>query len=107
MNALTFTLKPKPAFKLDCSRLTPNNLAGLSITKIKNLNLTNSKNSAKVSDYFEVSGTDTGNIIFKNPSKQLDFIGHKMSHGSIICQGDVGDRVGDLMRHNWRAWQRE
>jgi formylmethanofuran dehydrogenase subunit C len=98
MTAVTFTLKSNPAFKLDCSRLTPNNLAGLSLTQIKNLSLTNSKNSAKVADYFEVSGTDTENIIFKNPNKQLDFIGHKMSHGSIICQGDVGDRVGDQMR---------
>jgi formylmethanofuran dehydrogenase subunit C len=98
MTSLNFTLKSKPAFKLDCSRLTPNNLAGLSITQIKNLSFTNSKNSPKVSDYFEVSGSDTENIIFKNPNMQLDFIGHKMSHGSIICQGDVGDRVGDLMR---------
>jgi formylmethanofuran dehydrogenase subunit C len=98
MTALTFTLKSKPAFKLDCSRLTPNGLAGLSLTQIKNLSLTNSKNSAKVSDYFEVSGLKSETIIFKNPSSQLDFIGHKMSHGSIICQGDVGDRVGDQMR---------
>ena len=98
MTALTFTLKSKPAFKLDCSRLTPNGLAGLSITQIKNLSLTSSKNSAKVCDYFEVSGSENENIIFKNPSQQLDFIGQKMSYGSIICQGDVGDRVGDQMR---------
>jgi formylmethanofuran dehydrogenase subunit C len=98
LHSLTFTLKSKPLFKLDCSRLTPNGLAGLSLTQIKNLSLTNSKNSAKVSDYFEVSGKVSETIIFKNPSSQLDFIGHKMSHGSIICQGDVGDRVGDQMR---------
>ena len=98
MTALIFTLKAKPAFKLDCSRLTPNGLAGLSLTQINNLSLTNSKNSPKVSDYFEVSGSDSENIIFKNPSRQLDFIGQKMSEGSIICQGDVGDRVGDQMR---------
>ena len=98
MTALTFTLKQKPAFKLDCSRLTPSGLAGLSLAHINNLSLTNSKNSAKVSDYFEVSGNNNDNIVFKNSSKQLDFIGQKMSHGSIICQGDVGDRVGDKMR---------
>lgn len=98
MTALTFTLKSKPAFKLDCSRLTPNNLAGLSLKKIENLSLSNSKNSPKVADYFEVSGKATENIIFKNPSSQLDFIGQKMSFGSIVCQGDVGDRVGDQMR---------
>jgi formylmethanofuran dehydrogenase subunit C len=70
----------------------------LSPTQIKNLSLTSSKKSPKVSDYFEVSGSDTESIIFKNPCSQLDFIGHKMSYGSIICQGDVGDRVGDQMR---------
>ena len=98
MPTLTFTLKTKLAFKLDCGRLTPNNLAGLSLTQIQNLSLLNSKNSPIVSDYFEVSGSDTENIIFTNSSKQLDFIGQKMSFGSIICQGDVGDRVGDQMR---------
>jgi formylmethanofuran dehydrogenase subunit C len=98
MIALTFTLKSEPAFKLDCSRLTPNGLAGLSLKQIENLSLTNTKNSPKVSDYFEVSGSNNENIIFKNPNNQLDFIGQKMSHGSIICQGDVGDRVGDQMR---------
>lgn len=98
MNALTFTLKKSPTNKIDCGRLTPNYLAGLSLTQIKNLSLTSSKNSLKVSDYFEVSGNNSENIVFKNPSNQLDFIGQKMSHGSIICQGDVGDRVGDQMR---------
>ena len=98
MTSLTFTLKSDPAFKLDCSRLTPNDLAGLSLTQINNLCLTNSKNSLKVADYFDVSGNDSDNIIFKNQSKQLDFIGQQMSFGSIICQGNVGDRVGDQMR---------
>ena len=98
MSALTFKLKDKPANKIDCSCLTPNNLAGLSLAQIENLNLLNNKNSAKVSDYFEVSGNNSEIIVFKNPSRQLDFIGHKMSYGSIICQGDVGDRIGDQMR---------
>ncbi len=98
MTALTFTLKSEPAFKLDCSRLTPNGLAGLSLKQIESLSLTNTKYSAIVSDYFEVSGSNTESIIFKNPSTQLDFIGQKMTRGSIICQGDVGDRVGDQMR---------
>ncbi len=98
MTALTFTLKQNSASKIDCGRLTPNGLAGLSLTQIENLSLTNSKNSAKVSDYFEVFGSDNETIIFKNPNAQLDFIGQKMTRGSIICQGDVGDRVGDQMR---------
>jgi formylmethanofuran dehydrogenase subunit C len=117
MSALNFTLKSNPAFKLDCSRLTPNNLVGFSIAQIKNLALTNNKNSSKVIDFFEVTGDDSQNIIFKNSNNKLDYIGHKMTRGvitiegdcgdflganmqggSIVCTGNAGDRVGDQMR---------
>ena len=125
MTAITFTLKNNLTFKLDCSRLTPNNLTGLSIEQIKNLKLLYSKNSPKVSDFFDVSGDDTKqksdkaakNILFKNSSSLLDYIGHKMTQGqitietdcgdflganmqggNIVCSGNAGDRVGDGMR---------
>jgi formylmethanofuran dehydrogenase subunit C len=98
MTALTFKLKSKPAFKLDCSRLTPCGLAGLSPSQIKNLNLLNSKNSPKVADYFVISGDDTQNIIFKNSNTQLEYIGHKMAHGSITIEGDCGDFIGANMQ---------
>ena len=117
MSALTFTLKSTLAFKLDCRRLTPNVLADLSLSQIKNLSLLNTKNSHKVSDFFEVSGENSPSIVFKNTNDQLDYIGHKMTSGqitiegdcgdflganmqdgTIICQGSVGDRVGDQMQ---------
>ena len=117
MSALIFTLKSNLAFKLDCRRLTPNTLADLSLTQIKNLSLLNPKNSHKVSDFFEVSGENSQSIIFKNTNNQLDYIGYKMTSGqiiiegdcgdflganmqggTIICQGNAGDRLGDQMR---------
>lgn len=98
MTALTFTLKQNPEFKLDCSRLTPNVLAGLSLSQIENLRLTNSKNSPQLADFFTVSGADTQNIIFENSSNQLDFIGAGLSQGCITVCGDAGDRLGDSMR---------
>ena len=117
MPAVTFILKSKPTFKLDCSRLTPNNLAGLSMTQVSNLSLTSSKNSPKVSDFFAVSGDDTRHIMFKNSHSQLNYIGHKMTlgqitieddcgdflganmqGGTIFCNGNAGDRLGDQMR---------
>jgi formylmethanofuran dehydrogenase subunit C len=99
MTALTFTLKSNLANKLNCGRLTPNNLRGLSITEIGNLKLSIAKNSLKIADIFEVSGKDTENIIFKNSSPQLDFIGHKMSSGSITIEGDCGDFLGENMQY--------
>ena len=114
MTALTFTLKKKPAFRINCSPLTSNKLAGKTIKQILEITL---NNNSKVIDIFELTGNDTEHIFFKNCSNQLDFIGHKMSRGqitiegdcgdflganmqggSIVCTGNAGDRVGDLMR---------
>ncbi|MGQ0443081.1 MAG: formylmethanofuran dehydrogenase subunit C [Methylophilaceae bacterium] len=117
MNALIFTLKTKPNFKLNCSYLTPNRLTSLSLEKIAMLRLGTCKNAPLVTDYFTVSGTDTSNIVFRNSSIQLDYIGQNMSFGqiiiekaagdfvganmhggSIVCRGSANDRVGDQMR---------
>lgn len=113
MSALTFTLKSDLNHAVDCRALTPNLLAGLSVDQIKNISL----GQHKVSDLFELSGSDTDNILFKNSSSKLAYIGFKMSRGTItlqgdagdflganlqkgtiICQGSAGDRVGDQMR---------
>lgn len=117
MNSLTFTFKTTPSLKLNCGNLTPNVLVGLTRTQIKNLPLSQSKNAPKVADFFDVSGDNTQNILFKNSTSQLDYIGHKMTqgtitiagnagdflganmqNGTIICQGNAGDRLGDQMR---------
>ncbi len=117
MSALTFTLKSNLAFKVDCRRLTPNALADLTLTQIKNLSLLSTKSSPKIADFFEVSGENSPSIIFKNTNNQLDYIGHKMTSGqitiegdcgdflganmqggTIVCQGNAGDRLGDQMR---------
>jgi len=114
MTALTFTLKKNPYFKVDCSLLTPDKLAGMSSDKILEITLTD---NIKVIDLFNVIGNDFENILFNKSTSQLDFIGHKMlrgnitiegdcgdflgakmRNGSIICHGSVGDRVGDQMR---------
>lgn len=117
MTALIFTLKTTHDLKLNCGKLTPNLLAGLTLTQIKSLPLSQTKNAPKVADFFEVSGDDSQNIFFKSSTSQLDYIGHKMTqgtitvigdagdflganmqNGTIICQGNAGDRVGDRMR---------
>ena len=98
MTALTFTLKTNLDFKLNCGVLTPNNLAGLSPEKIAKLKLGDSKHSPQVADFFNISGTYTQNIVFKNGSAQLDFIGANMSSGQITVCGDTGDRLSDQMR---------
>jgi formylmethanofuran dehydrogenase subunit C len=113
MSALTFTLKTNLTQRVDCRALTPNLLAGLSISQINEIKL----GAQKVSDLFTVSGTDAENIVFNKSTLALNYIGFKMTRGSItisgdagdflgasiqkgtiICQGNAGDRVGDQMR---------
>lgn len=111
---LTFTLKKNPTFKVDCSQLTPEKLKNLSAKQILEITL---NNGIKIIDLFEVNGDNFEQLIFKNCTSQLDYIGHKilsgniaiegncgdflganMQGGTIICQGNAGDRVGDQMR---------
>ena len=98
MSALTFTLKAGVTHSIDCRRLTANNLADLSMTEIENLSLLNTKNSSKIGDYFDVSGSDFNHIVFKNTHQQLDYIGHKMTRGQINIEGDCGNFLGSQMR---------
>lgn len=113
MSALTFILKTNLNQRIDCRALTPNLLTGLSTAQINEIKL----GAHKVFNLFTVSGTDTENIVFKNSTSALDYIGFKMTRGSItiagnagdflgasmqkgtiICQGNASDRVGDQMR---------
>lgn len=95
MSALTFTLKKNPTFKVNCSQLTPDKLAEKTINQILETTL---NNNIKVVDLFEVTGDYSDHIIFKNSSSQLNFIGHKMSQGQIIVEGDCGDFLGANMQ---------
>ena len=98
MSPLTFSLKITPTFKLNCGKLTPNNLTGLSLDQIAKTKLGTSRNSPQASDYFDISGDNTSHIVFKNTNSQLDFIGQAISSGQITVCGDAGDRLGDKMR---------
>ncbi|MGB4812371.1 MAG: formylmethanofuran dehydrogenase subunit C [Methylophilaceae bacterium] len=99
MTPLTFTLNNSPSFKLNCSQLTPNLLANLTIEQIKNLKLTQSNNGPTVADFFDVAGDDSQNIQFKKSTVQLDFIGHKMNKGTINIEGNAGDFLGSQMQN--------
>ena len=98
MSALTFTLKKSPATKLDCRQLTPNLLANLTIAEIENIPLSSQNKASKVADFFEVTGSDLHTIHFNNANAQLDFIGHHMTKGTIVVEGDCGDYLGANMQ---------
>lgn len=95
MNALIFTLKDDTPSHVNCERLIPDTMRGLSIKEIKQLSLTNNR---IVADIFDVTGTNVSNIVFDKATKQLNYIGYKMKLGKIAVQGDAGDFLGAEMQ---------
>lgn len=94
MSALTFTFKMS-VNNIDCRKLTPNALTGLSIKNIAQLSLAG---KTTVADVFDLSGSDTNDIVFKKTTSQLNYIGYKMKSGQIAVQGDAGDFLGAEMQ---------
>jgi len=91
MSALTFTLKTNAPNHINCSKLIPDSLQGLSVEAIKQLTLTS---STTVADVFDVDGTDVNNLVFAKATEQLDYIAYKMKQGQIAVQGNAGDFFG-------------
>ena len=90
MNQLTFTLKQALTHAINCAQLTPDLLKGLNVSQIGAITLSNQL----VSDLFEITGSDTDNIVFKNSSQFFDNVGKNMTLGSITLEGDAGAYLG-------------
>lgn len=98
MSALTFTLKQPLPFTLNCATLTPDYLAGKSLAEIRNVGIDYANGEIKAEAIFDISGTDTQQIVFKNSSDQLHYLGSNMSTGSISIEGGAGAYVGYHMK---------
>ncbi|MDB2705726.1 hypothetical protein N9Y67_04250 [Pseudomonadota bacterium] len=66
MSALTFTLKNMPAQRIDCSPLTPEELADKSVAEIAAIQLVIGNRTERVDSLFVVSGHDTSDIKLVN-----------------------------------------
>lgn len=99
MSALTFSLKTKLAKStliqhINCSALTPDKLNGKSVKEIGAIKLGVGNHALQVSEVFEISGSDSQQLVFKNTSNRLDYIGASMNSGSISIEGDSGAYLG-------------
>lgn len=98
MSALVFRLKAPPHQRVDVSPLTPESLHGLGIADIVRVPLVLGNERAVVGEIFDVTAGDATDIVFRNASDRLDFIGAGLSAGSISVEGDAGAYVGRGMR---------
>jgi formylmethanofuran dehydrogenase subunit C len=98
MSVLTFTLKNKPKFTLDVAPLTPENLSGLTLAKIKKIKLVYGKETVVVDKLFDVHGKPGEEIIIEKSCDKLICVGKNMTSGNITVKGDVGDLLGQSMQ---------
>ncbi|WP_342643560.1 formylmethanofuran dehydrogenase subunit C [Rhodoligotrophos ferricapiens] len=94
---ICFRLKAEPEQRVDLSSLTPDAIAGKSHRDIAKAVISTTRETLTVGDLFNISGDDAQSLRFEGGSERFDYVGLKMSGGSIIVEGDVGQQAGRLM----------
>lgn len=94
MNALTLTLKTVPRHQMDVSPLTPKNLTSLSKPEIGAITLVTGNQHVRVDAIFNISGSDSGHLVFAGETTKLDYIGKDCSSGQIDVHGSCGAYIG-------------
>jgi formylmethanofuran dehydrogenase subunit C len=94
MSALTFTLKVNTQQRIDCSPLSPEQLAGKSAADIGAIELHCGNQQVRCDVLFDIVGDDATQLVFNNSGSKLDFLGAHQRSGSIEVHGDVGAYLG-------------
>jgi formylmethanofuran dehydrogenase subunit C len=98
VSALTFTLRDKPAQRLDLSPLVPARLAKLKPKEIEALGVGTTRMKLTVGDAFKVKGSDAGKLRFVGTDARCDFIGKELRDGAVLVDGDAGAYLGAAMK---------
>ncbi len=98
MSALTFTVKQVTAQRVDMSPLVCHLLTNLSVAEIADIELQNGKRKITAGELFDITGSDTQDIVIKNSFSKLDFIAKELDRGSMKVQGDAGAYFGMGMK---------
>ncbi len=98
MSALVFTLRQRIQQRVDMSPLTCQKLAGMDPSDIEAIELQSGKRRIKVCDLFDLSGSDTDDLVFKNSYRKLDNIGKNLDGGKITVEGSAGAYLGYGMK---------
>ncbi len=97
MRPLVLSLRQQPDQRLNLSALVPNRLAGQSVAEIERLDLSTSRHRVDVGEVFRVRAGNPEQIRLEGACDRLDLIGHAMTTGEIVVEGDVGAKAGRLM----------
>ena len=99
MKPFTFTLRQEPPQRVDLSALTPDRLAGKSVSQIEEIEIGVTRISTKVGDLFKISEGDLKTLRYEGGSSRFDLLGTKLLPGfEIHVEGDVGAQCGRLAK---------
>lgn len=98
MSALILTLKHKLAYRLDMSPLSPAKLAGLKPDDISSIPLLLGEQSVMAGDLFHIQGDDASQMVLRQASPMMDYVGTAMQGGHLHIEGDVGHYLGLHLR---------
>ena len=97
MTPLVLTLRARPEQRLDLAPLVPHRLAGMVAADIERIELQTTRRRVLLADVFSIRMGDAAQIRIEASCDRLDRIGHEMTGGEIVVEGDVGARAGRLM----------
>jgi formylmethanofuran dehydrogenase subunit C len=98
MSPLVLTLRQAPDQRLDLSPLVPHLLAGKRAAEIDKIELQTTRTPVTVGDLFRLRMGDAAQVRIEGSVERLDRVGHAMTDGEILVDGDVGAQAGRLMR---------
>jgi formylmethanofuran dehydrogenase subunit C len=92
-----FHLKRQPTVPLEAEVLSPDVVAGLSNAEIRGLTVYHGKRQLPLSEFFDVEGERSSDLILNGALHKVRWIGKSMSQGSITVYGSVGMHLGAYM----------
>ncbi len=96
---LTLTLRTPPPAGVLAAPLSPERLRGLNASAVAAVGLRCGGETVAVGDLFEVSGAgaEEQDLVLAGDLRRFDWIGARMSGGTIVVRGDVGAWAGAEM----------
>ncbi len=101
MSRIRFSLKQRPALRVDLRAITPAALADLAPAQIERLTVTHGTQTLPLCEFFAVTRDSdseaSDELIFDGDLSHFDRVGWQLAAGRIVVVGSAGDYVGACM----------
>lgn len=98
MSALTLVMRQRPGEVIDLAGITPNALAGKTLSAIARIRLGSGRRPPTLGEVFELTGDDPATLVFRGLTTACRRLGADLESGTIDASGNVGDELGRAMR---------